>query len=188
MSRRVLWIVAAALAAILLLVLLLMVARAPQAPTDDEARNEGPPPTPTPAPEQRVVLLFLGGDGMLYPELRVVRLPEEIEERVRVVVTELVSGPEGTLAPLFTWEAELLGVWVDADGYAYVDISAPPGPLTGSHTELGLVYGIVDSVLLNCPELRGVQLLLGGTEVDSLTGHLDLSRPLALNKDFIVAS
>jgi germination protein M len=104
------------------------------------------------------------------------------------VVAELLVGPEGQLAPLFTYPAELLGVWVDDRGHAYVDLSAPPTPLEGSHTELLVVYGVVDSILLNCPELRGVQLLFGGTEVDSLTGHLDLSRPLALNKDFIVAS
>jgi len=187
MSRRVLWIVAAAVAAILLLVVLLMVARAPQTLPEEETLS-GPPPTPTPAPEQRVVLLFIGSDGMLYPELRVVRLPDEIEERVRVVMAELIGGPEGRLAPVFTWKVELLGVWVDAEGYAYVDITAPPEPLTGSHSELSLAYGVVDSVLLNCPELRGVQLLFDGAEVGSLSGHLDLSRPLALNKDFIVAS
>ena len=32
--------------------------------------------TPTPAPEQRVILLFAGRDNMLHPELRSVPLPE----------------------------------------------------------------------------------------------------------------
>ncbi len=48
-----------------------------------------------------------------------------------------------------------------------------------------LAYGTVNSVLLNCPELTSVQLLFSGTEVPSLTGHLDLSQPLSLNKRFI---
>ena len=72
-------------------------------------------------------------------------------------------------------------VFVDEQGHAFVDLIAPPEPLEGSHIELMLVYGVVDSVLLNCPELRAVQILFGGAEVPTLTGHLDLSRPLVLN-------
>ena len=41
-------------------------------------------------------------------------------------------------------------------------------------------YGVVDSVLLNCPELKAVQVLFGGREIETLTGHLDLSKPLAV--------
>ncbi len=51
-----------------------------------------------------------------------------------------------------------------------------------------MTYAVVNSILLNCPELDTVQLLFGGHEVKTLTGHLDLSRPLALNKGFIATS
>jgi hypothetical protein len=51
-----------------------------------------------------------------------------------------------------------------------------------------LAYGVVNSIILNCPEVSAVQILFGGHEVDTLTGHLDLSRPLVLNKRFIAAS
>ena len=50
-----------------------------------------------------------------------------------------------------------------------------------------LAYGVVDSIILNCPEVTAVQILFGGHEVPTLTGHLDLSRPLVLNKRFIGA-
>jgi hypothetical protein len=79
-------------------------------------------------------------------------------------------------------------VFVDQQGNAFIDLSAPPEPLTGLSTELLLTYGIVDSVILNCPEVTAVQLLFGGHEVPTLTGHLDLSKPLVLNKRFIAAS
>ena len=42
-------------------------------------------------------------------------------------------------------------------------------------------------MLLNCPELVGVQILFSGEEVSTLTGHLDLSRPLRLNKRLIAS-
>jgi hypothetical protein len=145
-------------------------------------------PTPTPAPEQSIVLLFTGSDGRLHPELRPVPLPEEVDERVRVVMSELLRGPSGDLFPVVPYPAEVKAVFIDDLGRAYIDLTAPPDTLEGSHTELMLVYGIVDSVLLNCPELHAVQVLFGGSEIPTLTGHLDLSRPLALNKRFIAGS
>jgi germination protein M len=145
-------------------------------------------PTPTPAPEQNIVLLFVGSDGRLHPEIRSVPLPEEVDERVRVVLGELLLGSAGKLHPVVPYPAEVNAVFIDENGQAFVDLTTPPDPLEGSHTELMLVYGVVDSVLLNCPELRAVQVLFGGNEIPTLTGHLDLSRPLVLNKRFIAAS
>ncbi len=145
-------------------------------------------PTPTPAPEQRILLLFAAADGLLHPELRPVPLPSEVAARVKVVVSELLAGSRENRPSAVPYAAELLGVYVDAAGRAFVDLSPPPEPLGGSHTELLFAYAVVDSVLFNCPELEAVQLLFGGNEVGSLTGHLDLSRPLRLNKAFIGAS
>lgn len=141
-------------------------------------------PTPTPAPPQRAVLLFAGSDGLLHPELREIPLPVEMNERIRAVVLALLEGPHGRLAPIFPYPAELRSVFVDLHGRAFVDLSAPPEELGGTSTECMLVYGVVDSILLNT-DLKSVQLLFNGREKTSLTGHLDISRPLSLDKDFI---
>ncbi len=186
MSRRILLIVVAAVALVAVLWWLLLGPEG-SAPGDAVIPVRALP-TPTPAPEQQVVLLFVGGDGRLHPELRRVPLPERVDERARVVVRELLLGPRGALAPVVPYRAEVNAVFVDAGGNAYIDLTAPPAPLQGSHTELMLAYGVVDSILLNCPELRAVQILFGGAEVSTLTGHLDLSKPLLLNKRFIAAS
>jgi germination protein M len=143
--------------------------------------------TPTPPPVQRIVLLFEGGDGRLHPELREVALPEAAHERARVVVRELLAGPTGDLHPVVPYPSEVNAVYVDGNGRAFVDLTAPPEPLEGSNVELMLAYGVIDSILLNCPELTAVQLLFDGREVPTLTGHLDLSKPLVLNKRFIAS-
>ncbi|MCG6964021.1 MAG: GerMN domain-containing protein [Acidobacteria bacterium] len=153
-----------------------------------EVSAPGVLPTPTPAPEQKVMLLFLGRDGLLHPELRMVSLPAETEQRVRAVVSEILAGPSGRLLPVVPYQAQLLDVFIDGDGHAFVDLSPPDHRLEGSNIELVLTYGIVDSVLLNCPDLVGVQILFGGHEVPTLTGHLDLSAPLRLNKGLIATS
>ena len=103
---------------------------------------------------------------------------------------ELLAGPTNTsrLAPVVPYEAAMEAVFVDQQGNAFVDLTAPPEELNGSSTELLLAYGVVDSIILNCPEIIAVQILFGGHEVPTLTGHLDLSKPLVLNKRFIAAS
>ena len=185
MSRRVVLIVAAAVVFVALIAWLLFWPGSPSGggPTAEVETLA----TPTPAPEQRVMLLFAGPDGMLHPELRSVPLPAEVHERVRAVVTEVLAGPTGDLQPVVPWPAELHAVFVDGTGTAFIDLTAPPEPLAGSQIELLLVYGLVDSILLNCPTLGAVQILFGGHEVPTLTGHLDLSRPLVLNKKFIAS-
>jgi germination protein M len=188
MNWRVVLIAVAAVAAVALLAWLLQGGK-PQV-EQTEILEVDELPTPTPAPEQRVILLFVGRDGLLHPELRSVPLPEEVHERIRVVMEELLAGPRSTanLAPPVPYQAFLNTVFVNGEGQAFVDLTAPPEPLTGSSTELMLTYGVVNSIILNCPEISAVQVLFGGHEVDTLTGHLDLSRPLVLNRRFIAAS
>jgi germination protein M len=188
MQLRVALIAVAALAGIVLLIWLLTAGNPQQ--VQDELVPAEALPTPTPAPEQRVILLFAGADGLLHPELRSVPLPAEVHERIRVIMTEILNGPgnTGQLAPVVPYAAAVEAIFVDQQGNAFVDLTAPPEPLTGSSTELLLAYGVIDSIILNCPEITAVQLLFGGHEVPTLTGHLDLSRPLVLNKRFIAAS
>lgn len=184
MNRRVFWIMVAAVASLAALAWVILGPGA-RVVSNRDVTEVGALPTPTPAPERRVMLLFGGDDGMLHPELRSVPLPAEVHERVRMVVLEVLAGPTGDLHPVVPWPAELGAVFIDEKGTAFIDLTAPPEPLQGSHSELMLAYGLVDSILLNCPELTSVQILFGGHEVPTLTGHLDLSRPLVLNKRFI---
>ncbi len=186
--RRRLVLIALAAVALVGALLWLAVGRWPGGEEMTEPEVASPPPTPTPAPEQRLVLLFAAGDGLLEPELRTLPVPLDVAGRVRVVVEQLLAGSRVGLEGVFPYPAELRAVFVDGRGTAFVDLSAPPEPLAGSHQELLLAYGVVDSILLNCPELGSVQLLFGGEEVATLTGHLDLSRPLPLNRHFIAPS
>jgi hypothetical protein len=75
MNWRVLLI---AVAAVGLVVLLVWMVTGPggSAVRIDQVVPADQLPTPTPPPEQQVVLLFLGPDGRLHPELRTVPLPK----------------------------------------------------------------------------------------------------------------
>jgi hypothetical protein len=78
-------------------------------------------------------------------------------------------------------------VYVLEDGVAWVDLTEEleRGMRGGSAEEILAVYAIVDSIALNVPEIRRVGILVGGRPVETLSGHLDLRRPLPPDRSFI---
>ena len=51
----------------------------------------------------------------------------------------------------------------------------------GVDTELLTVYSIVNSLVLNIPEIRAVKILINGNESMTLAGHIDLQKPVSAN-------
>ena len=143
-------------------------------------RTAEPPPVATAPIGSAVVTLFFaapGGEG-LAREGREVLLEEELEEGVKSVVEELVSGPLGSLAPTLPANARVLGVRIQGE-VAQIDFGSElrDNLPTGSSAEMTAVYSIVDTVAANFPRIKAVQLLIEGAKVEEL-GHLDLSEPL----------
>jgi hypothetical protein len=162
-------------------VILLSRRKAPAPPT----ATAGAAPTPTPVPG-KLILFFPGDDTRLHREARdVPELPDQKALLIRLVMEELVSGSRDGYAPAFPWAAAVQAVFVDRDGNAYIDLSAPPADaVAGTDGEVAVVYGTVNSVVANCPGVRRVQVLFGGRQVATL-GHLDLSRPLLPDAELV---
>ena len=81
----------------------------------------------------------------------------------------------------------LRAVYLTERGDAYVDLSgeavtAHPG---GTLSELLTVYTIVNALTVNLPAVTAVQVLVDGKEVDTLSGHVDLRRPLVKNLTWV---
>ena len=65
-------------------------------------------------------------------------------------------------------------------GVAYVDLEpAAQGYPGGARSELLAVFSIVNSLVLNVPQIERVRLLVRGAEQDTLAGHVALPEPLA---------
>ena len=186
MSRRLLLVAGLLVVVAGLLLWALLPGRG--ARTAAPAAGPAPAASPTPAPERQVVLLYPGPDDLLHPEVVPLALPEELDARVRILVERLLQPSPAGRPPVAPYPAQLEQVFVREGRTVYVGFSAPETELGGSSTEVLFAFAVTDSILLNCPGLRGVQLLFGGREVPTLTGHLDLSRPLVLNKRLIAAS
>jgi hypothetical protein len=155
-------------------------AGAPQAPDA--------PPAPGAAkavPKIKATLYFASDDGRrLVPVEREVALAEGVVAQARSIVeAQLVAEPPAPLVSTIPKGATLRGLFVSQRHEAFVDLdpsirTAHPG---GTLQELMTVYTIVHVLLTNLPTLQEVQILIGGQEVDTLAGHVDLRRPLRKN-------
>ncbi len=135
-----------------------------------------------PEASTEVRLYFPGSDEKLHVEMA--QVPQEsTEKRVRGIVEFLLAGPQSRrLWPVFPEGVELAGVYLGAGQVAYVDLhgrDGGPPPSSGSSQETLEIYSLVNSVVLNVPEVESLVLLWNGNQPLSFAGHVDTSLPLA---------
>jgi hypothetical protein len=157
---------------------------APPEPTDTPAQQTQPAETPA-VPRIKATLYFASADGLgLVPVEQEIPLAQGTVAQARAVVeAQLAAIPPEPLAATIPEGTKLRGVYVSERNEAFVDLDGTvrakhPG---GSMNELFTVYTIVNAVTANLPDVRQVQLLIDGQEVDTLAGHVDLRRPLRKN-------
>ena len=146
------------------------------------------PAPPPPGRKIKARLYYVADDGtrltavereVAYGDGTAEQARQIIEAQIAPVAEPLVSAvPPGT---------KLRSVFVTDRGEAYVDLSREASGAHGGGTldELLTVYTIVDALTENLPAVTSVQLLVGGKEVDTLAGHVDLRRPLAKNLEWV---
>jgi hypothetical protein len=155
-------------------------------------RRYGQPQTPgtaplaaaAPAPVEsrriKATLYYVGQDGerLVGVERDVPFAGTTAEQARRIVEEQLKPAPEPLMSALPPGTA--LRALFLTGGDAYVDLSTEiaSGHPGGSRDEILAVYAIVNAVTTNLPAIARVQILVGGREVDTLAGHLDLRRPL----------
>ena len=137
------------------------------------------------------VKLFFQAAGQpgLAMEERTVPFSSDLGAQLQAVVAELVQGSKSGLVPTLPPETKVLDVFVSARGVAYVDVSKEAAVGTGgSHEELLSVYSIVNSLTVNFPAVKRVQILVDDHPVTTLAGHVDLSRPLPPDMTLLAAA
>ncbi|HEY6291921.1 MAG TPA: GerMN domain-containing protein [Terriglobia bacterium] len=142
-------------------------------------------------PTQTVTLYFPSySEAKLRGEARALALAPEPADRIRQIVLALVEGPKQGQASALSPSADIRAVFLAQDGTAYLDLSnsslAAFNP--GIESETLAVYSIVDSLAANLPEVKRVQFLVQGQEVDTLAGHADLTSPFSPNPSRIASA
>lgn len=149
----------------------------------------GAPVAPAAVPRIKATLYFASEDGLrLVPVENEVALAEGVVAQARSIIeAQLAANAPAPLVSTIPKGVMLRGIFVSQRNEAFVDLdpsirAAHPG---GTFQELMTVYTIVNALLTNLPNLQDVQILVGGQEVDTLAGHVDLRRPLRKNEGLI---
>lgn len=117
--------------------------------------------------------------GMRLVEVEREIVVDEATDKYTAAVEMLREDPaEANLTRIFPSNAAIRSVTV-RDGVATVDFdgSILKSAVGGSTGEEFLIGSIVDT-LTNFPEVTSVRFLVDGQEIETLTGHMDLSTPL----------
>ncbi len=135
-----------------------------------------------------VLLYFSDREGQyLIGEKREILQRDDVEEEAEETVNELIKGPKGKLIPTLPSQARLLDLEVDEDHVAKVNFNEAlskdhPG---GSSAEMMTLYSVVNSLTLNFPQIKRVQILIEGKAVETIAGHLSIKKPISPKPDLI---
>jgi spore germination protein GerM len=129
----------------------------------------------------KVRLFYVAEDGTRLTSVeREVSYGEGAAEQARQIIDAQIAPVAEPLVSAVPAGTMLRAVFVTDHGDAFLDFSRE---LSVSHTggstdELLTVYTLVNAVTVNLPAIHAVQLLVNGTQVDTLAGHIDLRRPI----------
>lgn len=150
-----------------------------------------PPPPPAAAypsevpPEPQDVNLFLLDPTamMLVPVKTERRLHRELTQRLNQVVTALIQETPPNFRNTIPRGTELNEVYIDSQQTAYLDFSShlTDGHIGGTTAEFLTVTAILRTVFDTFPdEVKQIQILIDGKQIETIAGHLNLSQPLRL--------
>jgi hypothetical protein len=158
-----------------------------QSVSEEQARRELVPPTTTNStgPVTKAKLFWSAGarDGSLMPVSVELPLAMDPTSRAKQVLNTLLAGPIDAELRTLPPDAVLLAFYMLPDGTAIADFSEAMTTSTpsGIQSEQMAVDSITKTLEANVPQIRWLKILIHGQEVDTLAGHLDLTRTFLVN-------
>ena len=145
---------------------------------------------PRTAVVQEEISLYFGdpdANGLL-EERRTVPQAGDDFTALSQIVNELARGPEAEgMTAVIPAQTRLLGVRKIDDHTLKLDFNRElaqyhPG---GSSSELLSVHALTNSIAAHMPEFAQFEFWIEGNRVESLKGHVDLSRPVRLDSNWV---
>jgi len=150
----------------------------------DGHRSGGHPQVPlsgTKNKDKSLIYLYFADkqNAFLIAEEKALFHPDDPAVFGRVIIEELIKGPQGDLMRTIPKNTALNALYITQDRTAIVDLTGAakenhPG---GSQSEIMTIYSIVNSLVLNMPQVDRVKILIEGREAMTLAGHIDLRLP-----------
>ena len=141
-------------------------------------------PLEVPPEPQEVNLFLLDSTAMMLVPVKIERrLRRELNQRLNQVVTALIQETSPDFRNTIPRGTEINEVYIDSQQTAYLDFSShlTDGHIGGTTAEFLTVTAILRTVFDAFPdEIKQVQILIDGKEIETIAGHLNLSQPLRL--------
>ena len=167
-----------------------------------DAKQPDPTPSPPPTPIvisepaqtqlQKCTLFFFDTNSLrLAGEERELNLSQDVNERLKQTITELLKDSTSGLYQTIPRGTLLYEIYVDEQSTAYIDFShhLKDEHIGGTTSEALTIAAILRTVKINFPDdIRKVQILIEGLETDTIGGHVNISKPLNLSLDLEVVS
>lgn len=140
----------------------------------------------------KVALFFESADALLSPEVREVsRVSFDTVAQARGILEALFAGPRDPSLKLLWPPGTHAGpLFLLGKNELVVSVEWGRGEGSGRRTET--IWGeylalgsLVDTLLVNLPELSQVRVLVAGVEQETLAGHVDIRRPYGRIEDLI---
>ena len=109
------------------------------------------------------------------------RLNRDIVDRLNSIVTALIKETPTNYRNPIPRGTELRGVYLDSQKTAYLDFthhltSGHIGGTTAEHITISVILKTVFDAFPD--EIKYIQILIDGQEVEEISGHIDISQPM----------
>jgi hypothetical protein len=143
-------------------------------------------------PKKREASIYFAdpqGDYLM-KEVREIDIKGTLTDQARDLIEALISGPRKGGVPTLPPRTALRGLSIDQHGTARVDFSVEliRGHPGGSSAEIMTIYSVVNSLVLNFPQIQRVKILIQGKERETLVGHISINEPLEADLKLIRSS
>jgi len=183
--RRKHYIWGIALSAVVIGVIVMMLTiQLGQGPTDDGPRPNMRAIVEQPFEKTTAHLYFADKDNnYLIAEQSALPHSDDLLAYGRSLVEALIEGPQKGLMRTLPEATEIRSLFKVADETLCLDLTeaireSHPG---GSQTEMLTIFSLVNTLVLNLPDIDRVKILIGGREATTLAGHIDMQFPFNAN-------
>jgi len=167
-----------------------MVIGPPQKDKIAKTKKVVPPPRPITKKKNASVNLYFSDphSDFLVKETRVmIWETDDVKGQMRMIIDALLKGPNGNFFQTIPPRVVVQDITLKGKGLGVINFSRElsqnhPG---GSLAEMHTIYSIVNSLLLNIPPLKAIQILVEGEAPETLKGHIDCRNPFKADLSII---
>ena len=136
------------------------------------------------APLKKVKLYFPSAseEDRMVTEQREIHISKFASAEAKQIIAELIAGPKAGASEALPKSAQLRQLFITGNGLAVVDFTRKVSEdhVGGLTQEAASISAVVNSLMANVKTIQKVQIIIEGTEAETLAGHIDLSQPFDL--------